>query len=124
MQNNTELEPKVVGNMSAAATLLGITYSDVQRAKNLGCPAFHPSGRVNVPALREWLLSAPIERDYYALTDCEARLQRSLTAGGERWNSAAAKAQMATIRNAIDELYSILPLKRRVNPPQPRPKIN
>src|SRR5262245_30914475 len=46
-------------SMKSAAAICGISRRAVQAAKNAGCPAVKPSGRVNCDALLEWLAVHP-----------------------------------------------------------------
>lgn len=46
--------PVTAGNFAAAAAIIGCTVTQLKAAKKAGCDGFR-HGRVNVPAVKEWL---------------------------------------------------------------------
>lgn len=46
-------------NMPAAAKAIGVTISEIKRAKRAGCGAFLRSGRIDLTRLRRWLAKYP-----------------------------------------------------------------
>ena len=48
---------RIVESISAAAILCETTEAVVKHAKKMGCSAFEPGNRIDVPALRKWLKS-------------------------------------------------------------------
>jgi hypothetical protein len=52
-------KPTQAPSMKAAAAVLQIPKRIIQTAKNHGCPAIHPSGRVDLEALELWLKEHP-----------------------------------------------------------------
>lgn len=49
----------IAPSLKAAASVCGISLRAVQAAKNEGCPAIQPSGRVNCDALMLWIQEHP-----------------------------------------------------------------
>jgi hypothetical protein len=47
------------GNARAAASKTKLTLEQVKAAKDAGCPAFHPSGRIECDKLIEWVAANP-----------------------------------------------------------------